>query len=225
MTEYLRVPWTARRSNQSILQEVSPGCSLEGLMLKLKLWPPDAKSWLIRKDPDAGKDWGQEEKGTTENEMVGWHHQLNGRGCGWTPGVSDGQGGLTCCSSWGHKELDTTERLNWTEYSSVCVCVCVLHYRQILYHLSHQGSLICVYIHTYYIFFIDSSVYRHLICFHVSAIVYSGTTNTGVNVSFQSMVFSRYMLQSGWYDNYIFSFLRSLPMVFHNGCINLHSYQ
>ena len=121
---------------------------------------------------------------------------------------------------------------SWTRLSDstelnilVCVCVCVLHYRQILYHLSHQGSLICVYIHTYYIFFIDSSVYRHLICFHVSAIVYSGTTNTGVNVSFQSMVFSRYMLQSGWYDNYIFRFLRSLPMVFHNGCINSHSYQ
>ena len=77
----LRVPWTARRSNQSILKEISFWCSLEGLMLKLKLqylWPPDAKSWLIGKDPDAGKDWGQEEKGTTEDEMVRWHHQLNG---------------------------------------------------------------------------------------------------------------------------------------------------
>ena len=74
----LRVPWTARRSNQSILKEISPGCSLEGLMLKLKLifWPPDAKSWLIRKDLDAGKDWGQK-KGTTEDVMVGWHHWLN----------------------------------------------------------------------------------------------------------------------------------------------------
>ena len=72
----LRVPWTARRSNQSILKQISPGCSLEGLMLKLKLpilWPPHAKSWLIGKDPDAGRDWGQEEKGTTEDEMVGWH--------------------------------------------------------------------------------------------------------------------------------------------------------
>ena len=77
------------------------------------LWPPDAKSWLIWKDPDAGKDWGQEEKGTTENEMVGWHHRLKGHG--WTPGVGDGQGGLACCGSWGRKELDTTERLNWTE--------------------------------------------------------------------------------------------------------------
>ena len=77
------------------------------------LWPPDVKSWLIWKDPDAGKDWGQEEKQTTENETVGWHHQLNRRGFGWTPGVCDGQGGLVCCSSLGWKELDTTERLNW----------------------------------------------------------------------------------------------------------------
>ena len=79
------------------------------------LWPSDAKSWLIGKDPDAGKDWGQEEKGTTEGEMVGWHHWLNGHGFGWTPGVTDGQGGLACCSSWGHKESDTTEWLNWTD--------------------------------------------------------------------------------------------------------------
>ena len=77
----LRVPWTARRSNQSILQEISPGCSLEGLTLKLKLqilWPPDVKSWLIWKDPDTGKDWRREEMGTTEDKMVGWHHGLDG---------------------------------------------------------------------------------------------------------------------------------------------------
>ena len=76
-------------------------------------WPRDAKSWLIWKDPDAGKDWGQEEKGMTEDEMVGWHHLLNGDGFGWTLGVGDGQGGVAC--SWGHKESDTTEQLNWTE--------------------------------------------------------------------------------------------------------------
>ena len=102
---------------QSILKEIRPGCSLEGLMLKLKhlvLWPPDAENWLIGKDSDAGKDWGQEEKGTTEDEMVGWHHQLNGHGFGWTPGVGDGQGALACCDSRGRKELDTTEWLNWT---------------------------------------------------------------------------------------------------------------
>ena len=81
----------------------------------LILWPPDAKRWLIWKDPDAGKDWGQEEKGTTEDEIVGWHHQLDGNGFGWTRGVADEQGGLACCSSWGRKELDTIERLNWTE--------------------------------------------------------------------------------------------------------------
>ena len=79
------------------------------------LWPPDAKSWLIWKDPDAGKDWGQEEKWTTEDEMVGWHQWLNGHGFEWTPGVGDRQGGLVCCGSWCHKESDTTERLNWTE--------------------------------------------------------------------------------------------------------------
>ena len=76
-------------------------------------WPPHAKSWLIGKDPDAGRDWGQEEKGTTEDEMAGWHHRLNGRE--WTPGVGDGQGGLACCDSWGCKESDTTEQLNWSE--------------------------------------------------------------------------------------------------------------
>ena len=79
------------------------------------LWPPDAKSWLIWKDPDTGKDWGQEEKGMTEDEMAGWHHWVNGPGFGCTPGVGDGQGGLACCSSWGRKESDTIERLNWTE--------------------------------------------------------------------------------------------------------------
>ena len=81
------------------------------------LWPPDAKSWLIWKDPDAGKDWGWEKKGTTEDEMVGWHHQLNGHGFGWTLGVGDGQGGLGCCSSRSCKESDMTEQLNWTELS------------------------------------------------------------------------------------------------------------
>ena len=80
------------------------------------LWPPDEKSWLIWKVPDGGKDWGQEEKGTIEDEMVEWHHWLNGHVFGWTPGVGDGQRGLACCSSWGGKESDATEWLNWTEY-------------------------------------------------------------------------------------------------------------
>ena len=79
------------------------------------LWPPHMKSWLIGKDPDAGRDWGQEEKGTTEDEMAGWHHWLDGCEFEWTLGVGDGQGGLACCGSWGRKESDTTERLNWTD--------------------------------------------------------------------------------------------------------------
>ena len=79
------------------------------------LWPPDGKSWLIGKDPDVGKDSGQEDKGMTEDEMVGWHHRLNGHEFEQTPGYSERQGSLVCCSPWGLKELDTTERLNWTE--------------------------------------------------------------------------------------------------------------
>ena len=79
------------------------------------LWPPYAKSWLLGKDSDAGRDWGQEEKGTIEDEMAVWHHQLNRCEFERTPGVGDGQGGLACCNSWGCKESDTTEWLNWTE--------------------------------------------------------------------------------------------------------------
>ena len=110
----LRVPWTARRSNQSILKEISPECSLEGLILKLKL---QYFGHLMRRADSLEKTLilrktGQEEKGTTEDEMVGWHHRLNGHGFVWTPGVGDGQGGLACCNSWGRKGSDTTERLN-----------------------------------------------------------------------------------------------------------------
>ena len=79
------------------------------------LCPPHVKSWLIGTDSDAGRGWGQEEKGTTEGEMAGWHHQLDGREFGWTLGVGDGQGGLACCNSWGCKESDTTVQLDWTE--------------------------------------------------------------------------------------------------------------
>ena len=89
------------------------GTDVEAEMLIL--WPLNVKSWLIWKDPDAGKDWGQEEKETTEDEIAGWLHWHNEHGFGWTPGVGDGQGGLACCSSWGRKESDTIKRLNWTE--------------------------------------------------------------------------------------------------------------
>ena len=81
------------------------------------VWPPHAKSWLIGKDSVAGRAWGQEEKGMTEDEMTGWHHWLDGHEFGWTSGVVDGHGGMVCCNSWGRKESDTTEWLNWTEWS------------------------------------------------------------------------------------------------------------
>ena len=113
----LKVPWTARRSNQSVLKEISFEYSFEGLMLKLKLilWPPDAKNQLNGKDPSSRKDWRQEEKRMTEDEMVEWHHQHVGHEFEQALGVDDGQGSLTCCNPWGCKELETTEWLNWTK--------------------------------------------------------------------------------------------------------------
>ena len=112
----LRVPWTARRSSQLILKEISPEYSLEELMLKLKFQYFGhlmQRATLIWRDPDAGKDWRQEEKGTTEDEMVGWHHWLDGHEFEQALGVGDGQGSLACLSTWGRKELVTTEQLNW----------------------------------------------------------------------------------------------------------------
>ena len=114
----LRVPWTARRSNQSILKEISPGCSLDGLMLKLRLQYFGhlmQKTDTLEKTLIAGKYWGREEKGTTEDEMVGWHHWLNRHELEQAPGVGNRQVSLACCRPWGHKESDTTEELNWTE--------------------------------------------------------------------------------------------------------------
>ena len=100
------------------------------------LWPPHVKCWLIGKDSDAGRDWGQEEKRTTEDEMAGWHQWLDGLESEWTPGVGDGQGGVACCDSWGRKESDTTERLNWLRftYSTSCLALSVWRY-------SHQPQL------------------------------------------------------------------------------------
>ena len=119
----LRVPWTARRSSQSIGDQSCVFIGRTDVEAETPiLWPPGAKSWLIGKDPDVGKDWGQEEKGMTEDEMVGWHHWLNGHGFGWTLGVGDGQGGLVCCNPWGHKEWDMTEWVNWTELENVKPC-------------------------------------------------------------------------------------------------------
>ena len=111
----LRVPWTARRSSPVHSEGDQPWDFFGRNDAKAEapvLWPPHAKSWLIGKDSDAGRDWGQEEKGMTEDEMAGWHHWLDGCESGWTLGVGDGQGGLVCCDSWGCKESDTTEWLN-----------------------------------------------------------------------------------------------------------------
>ena len=111
----LRVPWNARRSNQSILKEISPGCSLEGLMLKLKLQYFGHLMWRVdslEKTLMLGEIGGRRRR---ERERMRWHHQLDGHEFEWTLGVGDGQGGLACCNSWGCKESDTTEWLNWTE--------------------------------------------------------------------------------------------------------------
>ena len=122
--EDLRVPWTAGRSNQSILKEINPGCSLEGLMLKLKLQYFGHLKWRADslEKTDDGRDWRQEEKGTTEDEMAGWHHRLDGHEFEWTLGVGDGQGGLACCNSWGCKESDTTVQLNWPNCLEITDC-------------------------------------------------------------------------------------------------------
>jgi len=116
----LRVPWTARRSNRAILEEISPGCSLEGLMLKLKLQYFGhfmRRVDSLEKTLTLGGIGGRRRRG--RQRMRRWHHRLDGREFDWSPGVGDGQGGPACCNSWGHKESDTTEQLNWTGYSSV----------------------------------------------------------------------------------------------------------
>ena len=113
--------WNLETLSHSLLGHHPKGdqssCSLVGLMLKLKLQYFGHLMWRADsfEKTDAGRDWGQEEKGTTEDETVGWHHRLNGHGFGWTLGADDGQGGLTCCSPWAHKESDTIDWLNWTE--------------------------------------------------------------------------------------------------------------
>ena len=99
------------------------------------LRPPHVKSWLTGKDPDAGRDWGQEEKGMSEDEMAGWHHRLDGHEFEWTPGVGDEQGGLACYSSWGFRELDTTEQLNWTELIACIAKLSVSLFPSPIYHL------------------------------------------------------------------------------------------
>ena len=125
----LRVLWTVRRSNQSVLKEISPEYSLEGLMLKLKLQYFGhlmRRTDLLEKDPDPGKDWRQKKKGMTEDEMVGWHHWLNGHEFEQAPGVGDGQGSLACCSLWGCKKSDMTVTQLTDSLSVLTKCRCIL---------------------------------------------------------------------------------------------------
>ena len=120
MEKTLESPLDCKEIIHSILKEISPKYSLEGLVLKLKLQylATLVKNWLTRKDPDAGKEWRQEEKGMAEDEMVGWHDWLDGHDFEQDLVVGDGQGNLVCCIPWGHKESNTTERLNWNFYLS-----------------------------------------------------------------------------------------------------------
>ena len=122
----LRVPWTAKEVQPVHPKGDQPWVFFGRTDAKAEtpiLWPPHVKNWRIWKDCDAEKDWGQEEKGITEDEMARWHHRLDGREFEWTPGVGDGQGGLACCDSWGRRESDTTEWLNWTE---LCLPLCYM---------------------------------------------------------------------------------------------------
>ena len=150
----LRVPWTARRSHPKGDQS---WVFIGGTDVEAEtpiFWPPDVKSWLIWKDPDAGKDWRWEEKGTTEDEMAGWHHWVDGHESEWALGVGHGQGSLMCCSPRDHKELDKTERLNWTDAGtgppgSFCLWVSTLVSHHLLYFpvcLSNLGGsgVLCV---------------------------------------------------------------------------------
>ena len=138
----LRVSWTERRSNQSISREINPFGRTDAETETPVFWSPDTNSWLIGKVPDTGKDWQQKEKRASEDEMARWHHWSSGHELGQTSGNGEGQRCLECCSTWGHKELDTTVQLNTTN--------------------------IPLYIS---IFFIHSSVDGHLGCFHVLTIV------------------------------------------------------
>ena len=121
LEKILKSPLDCKEIQPSILKEISPGCSLEGMMLKLKLstLASSCEELTHWKRLCCWEGLGQEDKGTTEDEMAGWHHGLDGCEFGWTLGVGDGQGSLACCDLWGRKESDMTEQLNWTEWPRI----------------------------------------------------------------------------------------------------------
>ena len=155
-----------------------------------KLWAPDANKRLIRKDPDAGKDWRQEERGTTEDEMVGWHHGLNGHGFGWTLGVGDGQVGLVCWGSWGLRESDVTEQLNWTE--SLCLQFFLMSFFSFLRSFPH----VCHYSEYFFLFF-SRSLLRLGLQFHMYVAAWSFPSAHWYSAHFKYLSDSFFCV-SGW---------------------------
>ena len=173
-------------------------------------WPSDVKSWLIWKDPDAGKDWGQEEKGTTEDEIVGWHHWLNGHEFEQAPGVGDGHGGLACCGSWSHRESDMTERLkwtelNWTDWSGTpvhsqlvfCMCFCVW---LCIPDVSMERDVLHVHLLLHYL--VLSSLFFIGKGWH--GLIHDLKLNNNVQVKYAKyLYFGRFSLPAGWSWRYI----------------------
>ena len=207
----LRVPWTARRSNQSIPKEISPGIPLEGMMLKLKLQyfghlMGRTESSSVGKDPDARNYWGQEEKGTTEDKMVGRHHWLDGHEFEQAPRIGDGQGSLACCSPCGRKELDTTVGLNWTEnmcfnYTALPLPM-LLPLRQLNWLMNRMNycpfAISQPWWHGTQSFIISYCASKSLMwkpfsfifCFYTGLNLYSECTESVLGFSFQSLLYS-----------------------------------